>query len=144
MPKEKTTGFYFKMSQEEWDLVEKRMAQTNIHNKSAYLRKMAIDGHVIILDTPAITEVAKLLRVTANNVNQLARRVNSGGEARREDVAEVSRQFECIRAGFGKVLSSLCAFDSAKPGKRFIPPPKITDPNYVGQEVTLIDWLSTP
>jgi len=44
MPKTKTTGFFFKMSQEEWDWVEKRMAQTNITNKSAYLRKMAIDG----------------------------------------------------------------------------------------------------
>ena len=97
MAKEKTTGFYFKMSPEEWDLVEKRMAQTNIRNKSAYLRKMAIDGHVILLDTPTLNEIAKLLRVTANNVNQLTRRVNSGGEAYREDVAGVSRQFEEIR-----------------------------------------------
>ena len=127
MPKDKTRGFYFKMSPEEWDLVEKRMAQTNIRNKSAYLRKMAIDGHVIILDTPAITEIAKLLRVTANNVNQIARRVNSGGKAYRKDVAEVSRQFEEIRSSFGKVLVSLSALDNAKPGKRFIPPPKITD-----------------
>jgi len=36
MAKEKTTGFYFKMSPEEWDLVEKRMTQTNIRNNIGY------------------------------------------------------------------------------------------------------------
>ena len=38
--KEKNTGFYFKMSPEEWDWVERRMAQTGISNKSAFIRKM--------------------------------------------------------------------------------------------------------
>jgi len=101
MAREKTTGFYFKMSPEEWDLVEKRMAQTGIRKKSAYIRKMCIDGYVINLDIPTLNEVGRLLRITANNVNQLARRVNSGGAVHREDVAEIGRQFEEIRTDFG-------------------------------------------
>jgi len=34
MPKTKTTGFYFKASQEEMEWIEKGMKQANINNKS--------------------------------------------------------------------------------------------------------------
>jgi hypothetical protein len=127
MPKTKTTGFFFKMSQEEWDWVEKRMAQTNISNKSAYFRKMAIDGHVINLDTATIREVGMLIGITSRNVNQLAKRVNSGFGALREDVAGISKQFDEIRELFGKSLETLDGINNMKPGKLFIPPPRLRD-----------------
>jgi hypothetical protein len=115
------------MSPEEWAMVERRMAQTNIKNKSAFIRKMCIDGHVINLDMQTLNDIGRLLRITANNVNQIARRVNSGGEAYQNDVAEVNSQLAEIRAGFGKLLPLLADVAGAKPGKRFLPPPKITD-----------------
>ena len=131
MAKSKTTGFYFKATPEEMAWIEKRMAQTNITNKSAFLRKMAIDGHVINLDITTLNEISKLLRVTANNVNQIAVRVNNGGNARREDVSEVNTQLTKIRKDFGDVLRTLTDVANAKPGKRFIPPPTIRDlPDY--------------
>jgi len=132
MAREKTTGFYFKMSPVEWEWVEKRMAQTKIRNKSAFIRKMCIDGHVINLDLAGLNEIGRLLRITANNANQLARRVNSGGSAFREDVAEVNRQLTELRTDFGKLLDSLSALTNTKPGKLFIPPPKVTD--FTGSE----------
>ncbi len=127
MAREKTTGFFFKMSPEEWAMVERRMAQTGIQNKSAFIRKMCIDGHVINLDLKQLDEIKKLLSVTANNANQIARRVNSGGSAYREDVAEVNVQLSEIRLMFGKLLTLLSDFASAKPGKLFIPPPHVRD-----------------
>ena len=127
MAREKTTGFFFKMSPEESELFERNMARTGIRNKSAFIRKMCIDGHVINLDIPTLNEIGKLLRIAANNANQIARRVNSGGEAYREDVAEVNSQLAEIRARFGKLLASLSDIVDAKPGKRFIPPLKVTD-----------------
>ena len=135
MAREKTTGFYFKMSPKESELFERNMVQTGIRNKSAFIRKMCIDGHVVNLDLPVLNEIGKLLRVTANNANQIARRVNGGGAAYREDVADVNNQLAEIRACFGEVLESLSALDNAKPGKRFIPPPKITDAEYAEQPV---------
>jgi len=127
MAREKTTGFYFKMSPAESELFERNMALTGIKNKSAFIRKMCIDGHVFTFDSPQLNEIGRLLRVTANNANQLAKRVNSGGEAYREDVAEVNSQLAEIHTDFGKMLSALSEVASSKPGKRFIPPPKITD-----------------
>jgi hypothetical protein len=69
--------------------------------------------------------------VTANNVNQLSKRVNSGGEAYRNDVAEVNQQLTEIREDFGKLLSSLSEITDPKPGKFFVKPLTIRDlPEY--------------
>jgi 6-phosphogluconate dehydrogenase (decarboxylating) len=128
MKKTKTKGFYFKCSPEEMEWIERRMSQTNITNKSAYLRKMAIDGRVINLDIPILTEIGKLLRNLANNMNQLTKRVNGGGSAYRSDVEEINNQVTIVREYFGEVLTALSEIDNTKLGKnRFIAPPTIRD-----------------
>ena len=127
MAREKTTGFYFKMSPEESALFERNMARSGIKNKSAFIRKMCIDGYVLNLDIPALDEIGRLIRITANNVNQFTRRVNSGGEAYRRDVAEIGDQFTEIRACFGEVLESLSDLGGAKPGKRLTTPLSAVD-----------------
>jgi hypothetical protein len=125
--KEKTTGFYFKMSPQEWEWVERRMAETKIKNKSQFIRKMCIDGHVINLDLSEVNEIGRLLRITANNVNQLAYKANSGYNVPCDDVAEVNRQLEIIRTDFGKLLNTLTDLTNPQPGKRFMQPMRISD-----------------
>jgi hypothetical protein len=110
------------MSPKESELFEKRMAQTGIKNKSAFIRKMCIDGHVVDLDVPTFNEINRLLRINSNNINQLARRVNSGGEAPREDILELIEPNKEITLKFGEVLTTLLDIADIKPGKRFIPP----------------------
>ena len=104
MARGKTSGIYFKVSKRDRALIEQRMAQTQIRNMSGFIRKMCIDGMVVNLDIKELDEIGKLLRITANNVNQIAKRVNSGGSAYQEDVAEVNTQLETIRADFGRLL----------------------------------------
>ena len=124
-------GFFFKCSPEDMALLELRMEQTGIKNKSAFIRKMCIDGHVFVLQMETLNEIKRLLSITANNVNQISRRVNIGGQAYREDVAEVNDQLTQIRIDFGKLLSVLSEVADAKPGKRFIKPPTVRDlPDY--------------
>jgi hypothetical protein len=123
--KEKTTGFYFKMSPAEWDMLDKRMAEVKIKNKSAFIRKMAIDGFIINLDCKELNEIGRLLRITSNNVNQIAIRVNSGGQMYREDVAEVNNQLTEIRIMFGKILTMFTDLGDSKPGKYSVAVQKI-------------------
>ena len=40
----RTIPLYFKVSPEEKEIIEKKMAQLGIHNQRAYLRKMAVEG----------------------------------------------------------------------------------------------------
>ena len=77
--KEKQKGIYFKVSEKERNLIEQKMALAGIRNMSGYLRKMAIDGYVINLEIPELAECVQLMRYTSNNVNQMARTMNSGG-----------------------------------------------------------------
>ena len=135
MAREKTTGFFFKMSPEESELFEEKMALTGIRNKSAFIRKMCIDGHVFNLDLSALNEIKRLLGITANNVNQIARRVNSGGDIYGNDFIEVNEQLKAIRLDFGRLLAQLTELTTAKPGKRFIKPPTIRDlPEYAERQ----------
>ena len=67
------------------------MEQTGIISMSAYLRKMAIDGYVIKLELPELREMISLLRRSSNNLNQIAKRVNSTDRIYAEDMDEILR-----------------------------------------------------
>ena len=107
MAKEKTGGIYFKVTDEERDLIKQRMALAGIRNMSAYIRKMCIDGYFITLQIPELTECAKLLRYTSNNVNQIARRVNAGGGVYPDEVDEITAKLTEASGLFGGILEKL-------------------------------------
>lgn len=83
------------------------MALAGVHNMSAYIRKMCIDGYTINLQIPEMAECAKLLRYTSNNVNQIARRVNSGGGVYPDEVDEICTKLAETSELFGNILEQL-------------------------------------
>lgn len=107
MAKEKTRGIYFKVSEEERKLIEQRMELASVHNMSGFIRKMCIDGYTVHLQIPELTECAKLLRYTSNNVNQIARRVNSGGGVYPDEVDEINTKLTEASGLFGNILERL-------------------------------------
>ena len=56
--------------------IREHMKEAGIENMSAFIRKMAIDGYVIHLDLSDVNEVSRLLRINANNINQIAKKAN--------------------------------------------------------------------
>lgn len=105
--KEKQKGIYFKVSEEERNLIEQKMALAGINNMSAFIRKMSIDGYVINLEIPELAECERLLRYISNNVNQIARQMNSGGAVYPDEVSDIcARQDETNRL-FGEILEQL-------------------------------------
>ena len=107
MAKEKTGGIYFKVTDKERELIEQRMELAGIRNMSGYIRKMCIDGYFVQLQIPELTECAKLLRYTSNNVNQIARRVNSGGRIYSDEVNEITAKLAETSGLFGNILEQL-------------------------------------
>ena len=81
----------FYVTPEEKELIQQNMALLGTDNMSAFLRKMAIDGHVIKLDLPELKELVSLLRYTSNNINQIAKRQITfcGGLLRFPDIIAV-------------------------------------------------------
>lgn len=84
--------FLLKLMDGDREKIEKRMEEVGIRNMSGYIRKMAIDGLVIMLDLSEFNEVARLLRINANNINQYAKRANETGSIYLEDIKEIQRQ----------------------------------------------------
>ncbi len=107
MAKEKGGGIYFKVSERDRRLIGRKMELAHIRNRSAYIRKMCIDGYIVNLEIPELDACVKYLRSASNNLNQIARRVNSGGSAYREDVAELGGRLAEISRQFGQVLHAL-------------------------------------
>ncbi len=92
--REYTDTFLVRFKPGERDIVRRKMEDAGIRNMAAYIRKMAIDGYVIRLDLSDVKEVARLLRINSNNLNQYAKRANETGNIYLEDIKELKRQQE--------------------------------------------------
>ena len=103
----RTIPLYFKVSPEEKELIEKKMAQLGIHNQRAYLRKMAVDGYAVQVDMSDFNALVSLLRNCSNNLNQIAKRVNSTGNLYEEDVADLRERYGELWGAVSTVLRKL-------------------------------------
>lgn len=79
----------FRVTEEEKKLIEKKMAQIPTQKIGAYMRKMAIDGYIIYLDTDNIKEFTKELEHIGRNINRIAKRVNSTTNIYYEDIEDL-------------------------------------------------------
>lgn len=86
----------FWVTEEEKRLIDEKMAQLPTKRYGAYLRKMAIDGYIIQVDTTDIKEMTKVLGSIGRNINQIAKRVNAGGPTYQADMEEILERLEQI------------------------------------------------
>ena len=103
----KDISMHFWVSQEEYDLILKNMALSGNTNLSAFLRKMAIDGMVIRLNTPEIKELLKLLRRANANINQIAKHLHETGRVYDTDLEEILGYQKEIYKGQNELLTRL-------------------------------------
>lgn len=86
----------FYVTEEEKRLIDEKMAQLPTRRYGAYLRKMAIDGYIIYTDTTDIKEMNTALSAIGRNINQIARRVNAGGNVYQADMEEIRGRLDQI------------------------------------------------
>ena len=89
----------FRVTPEEREMIESKMAQFGTSNMAAYLRKISIDGYVVRLDLPELREMVSLLRRSGNNINQIAKRVNETSRIYDADI-------DCLKANQEKIWSA--------------------------------------
>ena len=97
----------FWVSEEEYELLQKKREAAGGVNQGAYIRKMVLDGYIVNLDIPELKEIIRLLSITSNNVNQMARRLNADGSVYKEDLDEINTQLDPIYTLLRKVLKGL-------------------------------------
>ena len=100
----RTVGLYTKVSPEEKEVIDRKMALLGTMNLRAYLRKMAVDGYIVQLDMGSVAELVKLLRSISSNVNQIARRCNSTHNLYAQDVEDLRRGYAEVWQGIHTLL----------------------------------------
>jgi len=96
-----------KITQEERDMIERRMAQAEMSTIRAYIVKMAIDGRVIKVDLESVREMVRLLSNATNSINQIAKKSNQTGNIHAGDVRVLKEHIEEIWVQTKEILQKL-------------------------------------
>ena len=99
----------FWVTEQEKELIQEKMAQLGTDNMSAYLRKIAIDGYVVRLEVPELSELLSLLRRSSNNLNQLTRRVHETGCIYDADLESLRQEYDKLWDATGLIVRKLAA-----------------------------------
>ena len=95
------------VDEEELNLINERFKAANVSNRSAYLRKMAIDGFVVNIDTSDIKQLVKEVNAIGRNINQAVTLMNSRGAAGYSDSMMVKAQVNNIWQLLKSTLSNI-------------------------------------
>ena len=85
----------FYVDEEEMNLINERVKAANVSSKGAYLRKMAIDGFVVNVDTSDMKNVAKEMNSIGRNINQIACSANTYGISQ-QDIRNITTKVDEI------------------------------------------------
>ena len=100
-----------RINDEERERIQARMDEVGTKNMSAFIRKMALDGRIVLLDMEEIKALVSLLRRTSANVNQIAKRVNSTSRVYENDLAEIQNRLGEVWLALDDVLRKLAVIE---------------------------------
>ena len=99
----------FYVDEKELEQINRRVRLVNVTNRGAYLRKMAIDGFVVNVDTSDLKAAVKEMNAIGNNINQITRNVNTYGVAQADVTAirmKVDEIWQLLKYTLSNVLSA--------------------------------------
>ena len=111
MKNTRNTFLLVRINDEERAQIQTRMALAGTKNMSAFIRKMALDGRIILLDMDEIKTLVSLLRRTSANVNQIAKRVNATSRVYENDLSKIQNRLGEVWAALDGVLRKLAVID---------------------------------
>ena len=94
-----------RVSQEEMNAIKKKFHNSGMDTLSGFVRAMIFEGYIIQMDGNELRQIHKLASNIANNINQIAVRVNSTGKIYEDDI-------EQIKKGVDKLWQPLRYFQS--------------------------------
>ena len=99
---------YVRVSQDEYDTIQMRMAELGTINMSAYMRKMALNGNILHVDLSPVKELVSLQRRCANNLNQVAINANMHG-VYPDEIKALQRDYTALWQPLSDLLKRLAA-----------------------------------
>ena len=84
-------GIFF--SEQEWQQVATKMAESDMPIFSAFCREMLLTGKVTHYDFSVIKEICSSLSHISGNINQVAKRCNTNQSVTTNDVEQLRREY---------------------------------------------------
>ena len=84
-------GIFF--SEQEWQQVATKMAESDMPIFSAFCREMLLTGKVTHYDFSVIKEISSSLSHISGNINQVAKRCNTNQSVTTNDVEQLRREY---------------------------------------------------
>ena len=109
MNRKRDVPILFWVRQDELDAIHGRMAELDILNMSAYLRKMALNGYALNVDLAPVKELTSLLRRCSNNINQIAIGVNTYGAIYPSEIKDLQAGYASLWDQANEILKQLAA-----------------------------------
>ena len=103
----RTNEFLLRVSDEELAVIEQKQKQAKMTSREAYIRKMLMEGQVLVLEVPELRKVSSLLAYCSNNLNQIARRVNSGNRPELEELQAIRSSLDAMTHDVRLVIEKL-------------------------------------
>ena len=97
----------FRVTPEEMAVIERKQAEANIINREAFLRKMVMEGRVLVLNVPELRTISALLGHCSGNLNQIAKRVNSKGRYYTGEIEEAKDILNDVEKKLRKIIERL-------------------------------------
>ena len=73
------------------------MRAVGVNSRERYVRKMILDGYIVNIDLQPLSELVRLTRNIANNINQVARRANECGCVYEDDVLALQSELNRLK-----------------------------------------------
>jgi uncharacterized protein (DUF1778 family) len=96
-----------KLSKEEKDLFNKKLELSKSKSMAHFIRKCVLEAPIFVIDMNEFRKMQTLLGKNANNLNQIAKRVNTTGIIYREDIEDLKKENDEISREILKIQNIL-------------------------------------
>ena len=94
-----------RLTEAEYEAIERKFRNSGLKSRSEFIRTMIFEGYLILINEDELKKLNQLIYNVANNINQIAVRVNSTNKVYSEDFAN-------IREGQDKIWQLLNSLQS--------------------------------
>ena len=92
-----------RLTHEEKQIFENKLAMSKLKSMSLFIRKCVLEKEIFVVDMTPIMKIQQLLSNQANNINQIAKKINTNGIIYRKDIDYIKQLNENLSEEISKI-----------------------------------------
>jgi hypothetical protein len=96
-----------KLTKEEKELFKRKLEIGKSKSMGHFIRKCVLEAPIFVIDMNVFRRLQALIGKNSNNLNQIAKRVNSTGIIYREDIEDLKKEHDAISREIIKIQNIL-------------------------------------